>query len=154
MANQSNEEIARAYLAAHERHDGETMARLRDPEWTAEMPQSGERIRGHANDRAIMAAWPGGRPEAKANRLVGTEDQWVATAAWTYQRVSGEGEVWWADAVARYPDGSTWFASILVELRAGMVYRETWYFAQPLEAPAWRARWVERMSDEELRDRR
>ena len=154
MANHSNDEIARAYLVAHERHDADTMARLRDPEWIAEMPQSGERIRGHANDRAIMAAWPGGRPEAEANRLVGTEDRWVATPFWTYQRISGEGEVWWADAVARYPDGTTWFASILFELRDGKVYRETWYFAPPLEAPAWRAHWVERMSEKELRDRR
>jgi len=154
MARESNEEIARAYLAAHESHDSETMARLRDSDWTVEMPQSGERIRGHANDRAIMANWPGGRPEATGNRLVGSEDRWVATPSWTYQRVSGEGEVWWADAIAHYADGSTWFASILFEFRNGKVHRETWYFAPPLEAPAWRAQWVERMSDAESHDRR
>ena len=69
MATPSNEQTMRRYLEAHEQHDTATMAELRVPDWIAEMPQSGERIRGHANDRAIMANWPGGRPEAKARRL-------------------------------------------------------------------------------------
>jgi hypothetical protein len=149
MVNPSNEEIVRRYLAAHEQHDGATMAALRAPEWTGEMPQSGELIRGHANERAIMANWPGGRPEAQAGgHLVGSEDHWVLTPSWIYQRVNGQGDAWWADAVARYPDGSTWHAVILLELHGGKVIREVWYFGPPLEAPAWRAQWVERIPRE------
>jgi hypothetical protein len=33
-----------------------------------------------------------------------------------------------------------------MQLRDGKVYRETWYFASPFEAPVWRAAWVERMA--------
>lgn len=146
MAAQTNEELVRRYLAAHQAHDGETLGALRAPSWTSDMPQSGERIRGHANDRAIMANWPGGRPEASVGRVAGAEDRWVLMPAWTYQRVAGEGDQWWADAVARYPDGSTWHAVLLIELQDRQVARETWFFGPPLEAPEWRAGWVERMT--------
>jgi hypothetical protein len=149
MVPQSNEEIVRRYVEAHERHDGETLAELRAPDWTAELPQSLERIRGHANDRAIMDNWPGGRPSAETGRIVGSEDHWVLTPAWTYQRVAGDGDAWWADAIARYPDGSTWHAVILLELRDGAIVRDTWFFGPQLEAPAWRSAWVETMSSPE-----
>jgi hypothetical protein len=33
----------------------------------------------------------------------------------------------------------------VLELRDGKVVKETDYYAQPFEAPEWRARWVERM---------
>lgn len=150
MGTRSNEEVVRRYMTALEQHDGPTMAELRTLDWMVEMPQSGERVRGHANDRAIMANWPGGRPVAETRRLVGTEDRWVTTTSWTFQRVAGDGDVWWGDAVARYPDGSTWFASILLELRDGKVMRETWYFAPPLDPPEWRAQWVERFDPAEV----
>ena len=44
-----------------------------------------------------------------------------------------------------YPDGSTWFFAALLELRDSKMLRETWYYAPPSEAPAWRAQWVERI---------
>jgi hypothetical protein len=62
VAERSNEEILRAYLAAHQRHDYDEVGRLRRSDWICEWPQTGERVRGHANDRAIMDNWPGGCP--------------------------------------------------------------------------------------------
>ena len=59
--------------------------------------------------------------------------------------IVGSGDSWWGDGTAIYPDGSHWFAAALIELRGGLIYRETWYFAPPLEPPAWRAAWVERI---------
>jgi hypothetical protein len=63
MTEPSNEEVVRQYLAAHAAHDHDSVGTMRDPEWTAEWPQTGERVRGHANDRAIMDNWPGGMPK-------------------------------------------------------------------------------------------
>ncbi len=131
------------YLAAHTAHDYDTVGVLRHPEWTTEWPQSGERVRGHANERAIRDNWPGGPPAAGRIRVVGSEDRWVMTAAHAVHRVVGSGDSWWADGTAWYPDGSTWFVAALLELRDHRVYRETWYFAPPLDAPAWRSEWVE-----------
>lgn len=154
MATPSNEEIVRRYTIAHEAHDDDGIGALRAPDWTSDWPQSGERVRGHSNDRAIMRAWPGGRPQAGSVSVRGSEDQWVMTPAWTFQRVVGEGDLWWADAIATYPDGSTWFAAGLLELRSGKVHHETWFFGPPLEAPSWRAAWVERVSAGERSDGR
>jgi hypothetical protein len=43
----------------------------------------------------------------------------------------------------RYPDGSDWLMIALVEIKDGLLYRQTSYFAQSFDAPEWRARWVE-----------
>ncbi len=145
MAQQSNEEVVRRYLAAHLAHDDATLGALRDPDWLEEWPQSGERVRGHDNDRAIMDNWPGGTPRPEAAHIVGSEDRWLMTAMNTVHRVVGGGDQWWVDGKTSYPDGSTWFIVVLLQLRAAMVHRETWYFGPPVEAPAWRDAWVEQM---------
>jgi hypothetical protein len=145
MAEGSNEDIVRAYFAAHAADDRETLARLRHPDWVVEWPQSGERVRGDANERAIFEHWPGGRPEAGQIHVVGSEDHWVVTPSQTLQRIVGSGDYWFAHGIAAYPDGSDWYASVLLELRDHQPYRETWFFGPPLEAPAWRSQWVERM---------
>jgi hypothetical protein len=144
MTDDSNEAVVRRYVQAHQDHDYEAIGSLRHRDWTAEWPQSGERVRGHSNDRAIMDNWPGGRPSAGEVRIVGGEDRWVMTPLFTVHRVVGAGDSWWADGTASYPDGSTWFAAALLELRDQKLYRETWYFGPPLEAAEWRSAWVER----------
>jgi hypothetical protein len=34
---------------------------------------------------------------------------------------------------------------LIIELRDGKMFRDTRYYAEPFEAPEWRAQWVERM---------
>ena len=145
MAPPSNEQVVRRYVEAVVANDDNVLASLRHPDWSVEWPQSGERVRGHANDRAIIENWPGGRPTAHPNRVVGAEDRWVMTPSFTVQRVVGSGDFWWAAGTVAYPDGSMWFFAALLELRDSTLLRETWYYAPPSEAPAWRAQWVERI---------
>jgi hypothetical protein len=42
-------------------------------------------------------------------------------------------------------DGSRYLGVCIFELRDGKVLRETDYYAQPFQAPEWRAQWAERM---------
>ena len=144
MAPLSNEEVIRRYVDAHQHHDLDALATLRAPGWVEDWPQSGERVRGHDNDAAIMRNWPGGEPDPGDIHVVGSEDRWVMTPSWTYERIAGSGEAWFTDAMARYPDGSTWFAAGIFEVRDGQVQREKWIFGPKLDAPDWRAQWVER----------
>jgi hypothetical protein len=65
------------------------------------------------------------------------------TPSFTVQRVVGSGDFWWVAGTVAYPDGSTWFFVALLELRDSKMLRETWYYAPPSEAPAWRSQWVE-----------
>ena len=52
---------------------------------------------------------------------------------------------WVTEYVITY-DGRRVNTVSIMELQAGKVARETQYFAEPFEPPAWRAQWVERMA--------
>jgi len=139
----TNEEIAHAYAEAASRLDMEAMARLRHPQWQAAWPQSGERIIGDENYRRIVEAYPGGYPTSTIQRVVGAEDRWVVTASNTVQQIVGSGDFWWSEWRMTYPDGRSYFCVELMELRDGLVWRETVYWAEPFTAPDWRSRWVD-----------
>jgi hypothetical protein len=141
--NPTNEEVARSYARASSELDDETLARLRHPDWQVRWPQSGERVLGTEAFRAITDHYPGGRPSAEVERVVGVEDRWVVTAANNVLRVAGGGDFWWCEWRMTYPDGRVWDCVDLLELREGKVWRETVYWATPFDAPSWRRQWVE-----------
>ena len=145
----TNDEVAQKYAEAMVAADQDALARLRHPDWTARWPQSGELVRGTENDRAIMHNYPGGAPRLLPNgHLVGSEDRWVVSPLGGVYRVAGEGEAWWGEWRMRYPDGRVWHTVTLLQLRDGKVWRETTYWAEPFDAPAWRSQWVERLPSE------
>lgn len=89
-------------------------------------PQSGERIRGRANLLALRSHHPG-RPSGFAvSRVVGTGNLWVTEYTIDY-----------GHQIAKTVS--------IMEFLDGKVVHETQYFADPFDAPAWRAQWVERM---------
>ena len=140
----TNEAIAHAYAEAASRLDLEAMAALRHPDWQVRWPQSGERVIGSDNYRRILEAYPGGRPTSEVTRVVGSEDRWVITPANTVQQIAGSGDFWWSEWRVTDPGGDVYLVVDLLELRDGLVHRETVYWAAPFEAPDWRAPWVER----------
>jgi hypothetical protein len=138
----TNEEIARRYAEASSRLDLDAMAVLRHPEWESIWPQSGERVVTNDNYRRIVDSYPGGYPTSEIERVVGAADQWVVTPSNTVQLIAGSGDFWWSEWKMTYPDGQRYFCVELIELRDGLVWRETVYWAEPFEAPGWRAQWV------------
>ena len=88
-------------------------------------PQSGEIIRGRANLQALRSHHPG-KP-----------------SGFTVRRIVGEDQLWVTEYLIRYADKSMYTVSIM-EFQDGKVARETQYFADPFDAPAWRASWVEK----------
>ena len=107
-------------LDAQAEHD------LRHEDYVMEMPQSGERIRGREKMRQFQEAYPN-PPKAVLRRVVGS------------------GEVWVMEATSDYPGGGIYHVANIVEFRDGKILKETRYYAEPFEAPAWRAEWVEKM---------
>lgn len=89
-----------------------------------EYPQSGEVIRGRANLQALRSHHPS-KP-----------------AGFVVRRIVGEGNLWVTEYVIAYGDRRAYTVSIM-EFRGGKVSHETQYFADPFDAPAWRAQWVE-----------
>jgi hypothetical protein len=45
----------------------------------------------------------------------------------------------------RLREGQVFSVVLIIELRDGKMWRDTRYYAEPFEAPEWRAQWVERM---------
>ena len=59
------------------------------------------------------------------------------------RRVVGAGHVWVLEGVNDY-GAEVWHVALVLEFDDdGRIVRDTRYYAQPVEPPAWRAPWVE-----------
>ena len=142
-----NEEVVHRYAQASAAGDLDALAALRAPDWTAEWPQSGEYVPSSEAELSVRRAYPGGVPVTRLERLVGSEDRWVVTPSNTMARIVGSGDTWWGEWRIAYPDGIDYHCIALLELRDGLVRRETVYWAAPFDAPGWRAPWVRRRDE-------
>ena len=82
-------------------------------------PQSGERFRG----RSKIQAQRGGHP---------------AERHFTVLRIRGGGDLWVSEVVITYDRVPSYAVSVM-EFTGDLVTHETQYFADPFQAPAWRA---------------
>jgi hypothetical protein len=103
---------------------------VRHQEYVMEMPQSGERFRGRENMRAFQRARDNHATPPRSLQL---------------RRVLVKEGLWVVEAVIDYGDRRVFDVVQLLELRDRKMWRDRWYFAEPFEAPEWRAQWVERM---------
>lgn len=105
--------------------DADAEYELRHEDFVAHMPQSGEQVRGREAMRELQRAFPAD-----------------TTPTFTVRRITGGGELWTAEAEGDY-GGQTFHVVLIIELRGGKILRETRYYAEPFEAPQWRAHLVE-----------
>lgn len=137
--------VFEGFLRATNARDAAALNDLVHPDFEDVYPQSGEHTRGIANLRAIIEHYPGGGYVGSgAERIVGAEDRWVMTPAFTLLRVEGTGDTYTGVSRGRYPDGTEWYVVTIGQMRDQKVWRAETYFAQTFEPPAWRSRWVER----------
>jgi ketosteroid isomerase-like protein len=114
------------HWAASDANDFETEHLIYHEDAVLEYPQSGERTRGRSNIQNQRASQPNKK-------------------RFTVQRMIGNGDLWVTEFVLTY-DGKPSYTVSIMEFRGDKVARETQYFADPFEAPASRAQWVERMN--------
>jgi len=113
------------HWAASDAADFETEHRVYHEDAVLEYPQSGERTRGRRNIQNQRASQPSKKRFA-VRRIVGSGDLRITEFILTY-------------------DGKPSYTVSIMEFGGDKVARGTQYFADPFVAPAWRARWVERM---------
>jgi ketosteroid isomerase-like protein len=113
------------HWAASDASDFETEHDIYLEDAVLEYPQSGERIRGRDNIRITRTVQPNKKRFA-------------------VRRVTGSGDLWVTEFILRY-DGKPSYTVSIMEFSGDKVARETQYFADPFEASASRAQWVERM---------
>lgn len=102
----------------------------RHEDYLVEFPQSGERLTRDGL-RKLQESFPGGTPPKIQLR-----------------RVTGGGDVWLGESLIHYPDGTVAHGVSRVEFRDGKMWRETRYYAEPFEVPAWRASWSKPVVEE------
>ena len=113
------------HWAASDVNDFDTEHSIYHEDAVLEYPQSGERIRGRCNIQITRTRQPS-KKRFVVRRIIGRGDLWVTEYILTY-------------------DGKPSHTVSIMEFRGDKVARETQYFADPFEAAAWRAQWVERM---------
>ena len=107
-------------LSAQQEYD------LRHEDYIMEMPQSGESIRGREKMREFQEAYPN-PPSIRLRRVLARDGLWVV------------------EGVNDYGGSQVFDVVLIVELKDGKMWRDRRYYAEPFEAPEWRAKWVERM---------
>ncbi len=113
------------HWAASDANDFETEHRIYLEDAVLEYPQSGELTRGRANIQGQRASQPNQK-------------------RFSIRRIIGSGELWVTEFILTYDAKPSYTVSIM-EFKGDKVARETQYFADPFVAPAFRAKWVERM---------
>ncbi len=130
----TTEALLERYKAVIESGDmtalGELIMEESTDDFVEEWPQSGERIVGRETAVKLGESYAG---------ATGTSPRL------SFRRLTGGGDVWVAEGTIDYGDGIPVSYVSIIELRGGKVAKVTEYFANPFEAPAWRAGFVERM---------
>ena len=123
-----DEEIRAAldqHWAASDASDFETEHSIYHDDAVLEYPQSGERTCGRSNIQGQRASQPSNK-RFSIRRIIGSGDLWVTEFILTY-------------------DAKPSYTVSIMEFTGVKVARETQYFADPFPAPAFRAKWVERI---------
>ena len=128
----NDDEMVQRLQSLYEAGDPEAFARatyeMGAEDMVQEWPQSGERIRGRDNIAAVNQNYPAGSgtsPKASLRRILKPGDAWII------------------ESVIDYGDGIPVSAVSIIETKDGKLIRQTDYFANPFEAPAWRSQYAE-----------
>jgi hypothetical protein len=104
----------------------ERLYQISHEDYTMEMPQSRERIRGREKMREFQEAYPN-PPSIQVRRVLIRDGLWVL------------------EGVNDYGGKQVYNVAVIIELKDGKMWRDTRYYAEPFEAPEWRSQWVEPM---------
>lgn len=124
--DEANRRTVERLLAAIDAGRVEEMDELFHDDAVMEWPQSGERVVGAENRRAIYGSFPS-LPKVRPRAV----------------RCSGDLCV--AEATLAYDGGDAFQAVFVFDMREGKIAKETGYWSSAFDAPEWRAAWVERM---------
>lgn len=122
----NNKQIIENFWATMRTNDFYAVAQLLHDDFTLEWPQSGERIRGRDNFAALNTNFP-------------AEGKW----RFTINGIVAENDVVVSDVTVtdgKRVDRAITFSTV----RDGKIWRQVEFWPEPFEAPAWRAKWVEK----------
>jgi ketosteroid isomerase-like protein len=122
--NKSNEAVIERLIGCINDRKTEVMDELFRDDAIMDWPQSGEKVIGAENRRGIYSSFPQ-LPTITPRRMVSDGNLVVAEAMMDYGSSKSQ-------------------ATFIFEFKDGKIAKETAYWSEPFEAPAWRAKWVEK----------
>lgn len=123
--NKANEAVIERLIGCINDRKIEIMDELFHDDAIMDWPQSGEKVVGAENRRGIYQSFPQ-LPKITPRRIVSDGDLVVAEATLDY-------------------GGPVAFKTVFIfEFKDGKISKETAYWSEPFEAPAWRTKWVEK----------
>jgi len=123
--NKANEAVIERLIACINDRRIEIMDDLFHDDAIMDWPQSGEKVVGADNRRGIYQSFPQ-LPTITPRRMVSDGDLVLAESSLDY-------------------GGPVAFKTVFIfGLKDGKIAKETAYWSEPFEAPAWRAQWVEK----------
>ena len=124
---QNTKQVIEAFWAAMQSNDFKAAGEFLHDDYVLEWPQSAERIRGRANFVAINQNYPAhGRWQFTVHRILAEGDEVVSDVDVT--------------------DGVTTGRVITFStIRDGKIVRQTEFWPDPYDPPAWRAEWIEKI---------
>jgi len=126
VSEQENRDTLERYRQEFfERQNIDAIDDLMHEDYVEEYPQSGERIRGKDNARTMYESYPS-IPNLIDYSYTISRDLAVIEMVLDY-------------------DGNRMNVCEIVEFEDGKIKGDRGYFAEPFEAPEWRAQWAERM---------
>lgn len=142
-----SDRIAR-YQEATATNDVDALGELRHPDYECVYPQSGERFVGHEAWAGAHRDYSSHFPEGADIEIIRGGEQHTRVssvpsvmpfASTPIIQVSDVGDLVTIEGKGRWPDGKVYHYVQILEFREGLVWRETQYFAEPFDAPDWRA---------------
>ncbi len=124
--NQANEAVIERLIQCINDRQVEIMDELFHDDAIMDWPQSGELIIGAENRRGVYQSFPT-LPTITPRRMVSDGDLVVAEATLDY-------------------GGPTYKSVFIFELKDGKIAKETAYWSEAFEAPAWRSKWTKKSS--------
>ena len=125
----NNKQLVENFWATMATNDFYAVAQLLHDDYVLEWPQSGERIHGRDNFAAINTHYP-------------TEGRWT----FKINHFLAEGEMVVTDvgvSNGKLHDRVITFSTV----RDGKIWKQVEFWPDSFEAPAWRAQWVEKISE-------
>lgn len=124
MSEQENRAVVERLIQCINDKDIRVMDELFHEDAVMDWPQSGELVVGGESRRGVYGSFPT-LPTITPRRMHSAGDLVVAEASLDY-------------------GGPAYNTVFIFEFRDGLIARETAYWAEPFEAPEWRAQWVQK----------
>lgn len=123
----NNKQILENFWGTMETNDFYAASRLLHDDYLLEWPQSGERILGRDNFATINTNYPAeSKWHFNVNQIVAEGDMVVTDVSVTEAKTTGR-------------------AITFSTIRDGKIWKQVEFWPDPFEAPAWRAKWIQKM---------